>query len=51
VKDVSNLWIMYGLTLINLFNFYGNLYGQKYVVTPICKLFWSNLDIIEIIMW
>jgi hypothetical protein len=42
---------MYDLTLVNLSIFYEKLYGQKYVVTPICNLFWLNLDIIEIIMW
>jgi hypothetical protein len=45
------LWIMYGFTLVNLSFFYDKLYVQNYVVTPICKLFWPNLDIIEIIMW
>jgi hypothetical protein len=42
---------MYDFTLVNLSIFYGKLYGQKYVVTPIYNLFWLNLDIIEIIMW
>jgi hypothetical protein len=42
---------MYDLTLVNLSIFLYKSYGQKYVAMPIFKLFWSNLDIIEIIMW
>jgi hypothetical protein len=30
--------------------FYGNILGQKHDVMPICRIFWPNLDIIEIIM-
>jgi hypothetical protein len=33
------LWIMYGHILLNLSNFLYKFYGQKYVVTPICKFF------------
>jgi hypothetical protein len=45
-----NLWTMYSHTLLKLSNFLYKYYGQKYVVTPICKFYWPNLAIIIIIM-
>jgi hypothetical protein len=43
------LWTMCGYTLLKLPNFLHKYYGQKYATTTIC-IFWSNLDIIIIIM-
>jgi hypothetical protein len=38
-KRSIQLWIMYGHTLLELFNFLNKSYGQKYVSTPINKFF------------
>jgi hypothetical protein len=45
------LWTMYDHTLLKLSNFLYKSYGQKYVTTPIFKVFGPYLDIIIIIMW